>query len=78
MQFIRFQILEGIQEIESKSDYWSWRRKSGEILRRRHFDKPKQDDFKIRYKEAYKYYTTSQNYTEQLRNILMDLHVTIG
>ena len=73
-----FQILEGIQKIESKSDYWSWRRKSREILRRRLFNKRKQEDYRIRNKEAYKYFITSQNYTEHLRHILMDLRIKIG
>ena len=72
------QIREGIQDIESKSDYWSWRRKSREILRRRNFRTRKKEDYGTKYKEAYKYYTTSQNYTEHLRHILMDLHVKIG
>ena len=75
---VYLQIREGIQEIESKSDYWSWRRQSREILRRRNFLKRKKDAYGTRYKEAYKYYTTSQNYTEHLRHILMDLHIKIG
>ena len=76
--------MEGIQQIESTSEYWSFRRKSKEILRKRNFHRSsnKEDNrdstiFEM-YDDAYKFYTASYNYTRNLRNILDALHVRIG
>ena len=69
--------MDGIQQIESKSDYWIWRRKSKDILRRGLFKPNKKEDYDL-YDDANKYYSASYNYTEYLRNVLQDLRVRIG
>ena len=63
--------------IESKSDYWSWRRKSKEILRKRNFPLHKTKDYEQLYKEVMKYYTASYNYTNSLRGTLENLEAEI-
>ena len=63
--------------IESKSDYWSWRRKSKEILRKRNFPLHKTKDYEQLYKEVMKYYTASYNYTNSLRGTLGNLEAEI-
>ena len=63
--------------IESKSDYWSWRRKSKEILRKRNFPPRNTKDYEQLYKEVKKYYTASCNYTNALRGTLENLEAEI-
>ena len=63
--------------IESKSDYWSWRRKSKEILRKRNFPHRNTKDYEQLYKEVKKYYTASYNYTNALRGALENLEAEI-
>ena len=63
--------------IESKSDYWSWRRKSKEILRKRNFPSRNTKDNEQLYKEVKKYYTASYNYTNALRGTLENLEAEI-
>ena len=63
--------------IESKSDYWSWRRKSKEILRKRNFPPRNTKDNEQLYKEVKKYYTASYNYTNALRGTLENLEAEI-
>ena len=63
--------------IESKSDYWSWRRKSKEILRKRNFPPRNTKDYEQLYKEVKKYYTASYNYTDALRGALQNLEAEI-
>ena len=63
--------------IESKSDYWSWRRKSKEILRKRNFPRHQTKDYEQLYKEVMKYYTASYNYTNSLRGTLENLEAEI-
>ena len=63
--------------IESKSDYWSWRRKSKEILRKRNFPPRNTKDYEQLYKEVKKYYTASYNYTDALRGAMENLEAEI-
>ena len=63
--------------IESKSDYWSWRRKSKQILRKRNFLLHKTKDYDQLYKEVKKYYIASYNYTNSLRETLENLEAEI-
>ena len=75
---LNFQILvDDMKLIESKSDYWSWRRKSKEILRKRNFPLHKTKDYEQLYKEVMKYYTASYNYTNSLRGTLENLEAEI-
>ena len=70
--------MDGIQQIESHSDYWIWRRKSKDILGLRGLTANKLEDYEQLYDDAYKYYSASYNYTVYLRNVLQDLRVKIG